>query len=63
MMPTLEQRIAARPHQVLDHQERTRISSPTAERGMAVGGPDAPEIVLTVEDVARLAAAEADISA
>jgi hypothetical protein len=62
MMPTLEQRIAARLPQVLDHQERARISSPTAERGMAVAGPDAPEIVLTVEDVARLAAAEADIS-
>lgn len=60
-MPTLEQRIATRLHQVLDHQVRTRISSPTPERGMAVGGPDAPEIVLTVEDVARIATAEADI--
>ncbi len=61
-MPTLEQRIATRLHEVvLDHQERTRISTPTAERGMAIGGLDAPEIVLTVEDVARLAAAEADI--
>jgi len=28
---------------------------------MAIGGPDASEIVLTVEDVARIAAAEADI--
>ena len=33
----------------------------TAECGMAVSGPDTPEIVLTVEDVARIAAAEADI--
>jgi hypothetical protein len=60
-MPTLEQRIATRLHEVLDHQERTRISAPTAERGMTVGGPDAPEIVLTVEDVVRLATAVADI--
>ncbi len=60
-MPTLQQRIPTRLHQVLDHQERTRISSPTAERVEAVGGPDTPEIVLTVEDVARIAAAEADI--
>jgi hypothetical protein len=28
----------------------------TAERGMAVGGPTAPDTVLTVEDVARIAA-------
>jgi hypothetical protein len=28
---------------------------------MTVGGPDAPEIVLTVEDVVRLATAVADI--
>jgi hypothetical protein len=60
-MPTLEQRMATRLHEVLDHQERTRISTPTAERGMAIGGPDVPEIVLTVEDVARLAAAVVDI--
>ena len=59
-MATLEQRIATRLHAVLDHQVRTGISSPTAQRGMAVGGPDAPEIVLTVEDVARLAAIEAE---
>jgi hypothetical protein len=63
MSPTVEQRIAARLHQGLDHQERIHINSRTAERGMAVGGPDVLEIVLTVEDVARLAAAEADIFA
>jgi hypothetical protein len=28
---------------------------------MTVGGPDAPEIVLTLEDVARIATAVADI--
>jgi hypothetical protein len=59
-MPTLEEYIAARLHQALDHHERARISKFTAERGMAVGGPDAPDIVLTVEDVARIAAAVAD---
>ena len=37
-MPSLEQRIATRLHQVLDHQERTRISPPTAERDMVIGG-------------------------
>ena len=37
------------------------VTEPIAERGMAVGFPDAPEIVLTVEDVARLAVAVADI--
>jgi hypothetical protein len=56
-MPTPEERIAARLHQALDHHERAGISTFTAERGMAVGGPTAPEIVLTVEDVARIAAA------
>ena len=56
-MPTPDERIAARLHQALDHHERARISTPTAERGMAVGGPTAPDIVLTVEDVARIAAA------
>jgi hypothetical protein len=33
------------------------MSKFTAERGMAVGGLTAPDIVLTVEDVARIAAA------
>jgi hypothetical protein len=28
----------------------------TAERGLAAGGPEAPSILLTVEDVARIAA-------
>jgi hypothetical protein len=60
-MPTLEQRIATRLHQGLDNQVHAGISSPMAERGMAVGGLDAPEIVSTVADVARIAAAEADI--
>jgi hypothetical protein len=56
-MPTPEERIATRLHQALDHHDRAGISKFTAERGLAVGGPDAPDIVLTVEDVARIAAA------
>ena len=40
---------------------RARFSTLIAERGMAVGGPTAPDIVLTVEDVARIDAAVADI--
>ncbi len=55
-MLTLEERIAARLHEALDHHERANISAPAAERGMAVGGPDDPVLVLTVEDVARIAA-------
>jgi hypothetical protein len=57
VMPTAEERIVARLHQALDHHERAGVSRPTAERGMAIGGPSAPDIVLTVEDVARVAAA------
>jgi hypothetical protein len=56
-MPTLEEHIAARLHQALDHHERACISTFAAERGLAVGGPDTPDILLTVEDVARVAAA------
>jgi ribosomal protein S18 acetylase RimI-like enzyme len=59
-MPTVKQRIAARLHEALDHQERADISAPAARRGLAVGGPDAPAIVLTVEDAARIAAATLD---
>ena len=55
-MASLEDRIAARLHDVLDHQERGGFSSPAAERGMCIGGPDNADIVLTVEDVARIAA-------
>jgi hypothetical protein len=49
--------VGATRRQALDHQERARISAPTAKRGLAIKGPDAPEIVLTVDDVARIAAA------
>jgi hypothetical protein len=56
-MPTPEERIAAGLHQALDHHERARISKFTVERGMAVGGPTAPGIVLTVDDVAPIAVA------
>ncbi len=55
-MLTLEQRIAARLHNALDHHERANNFTPEARRGLAVGGPDDPVIVLTVEDVARIAA-------
>ncbi len=56
-MSTPEEQIAARLHRALDHLERAGFTTFTAERGMAVGGPTAPDIVLTVEDVARIAAA------
>jgi hypothetical protein len=55
-MPNLEESIAARPHEALDHHDRAEISAPAAQRGLAVGGPDTPVIVLTVEDNAHLAA-------
>ena len=61
-MPTIEERIAARLHEALDHQQRADVFALTAERGLAAGGPEAPNIQLTVEDVARIAAmAVADI--
>jgi hypothetical protein len=55
-MLSVEERIAARLHQALDHHERAGVSAPAAERGLAVGGPDRPVIVVTVEEVARIAA-------
>ncbi len=55
-MSSLEERIAARLHRALDHHERANICTPFARRGLAVGGPDEPILVLTVEDVARIAA-------
>jgi hypothetical protein len=55
-MTIVEDGIVARLHQALDHHERADISTPTAERGLAVGGPDTPVIVLTISDVARIAA-------
>jgi hypothetical protein len=39
-----------------DHRERARISKFTAERGMAIGGLEVPDIVVTVEAVAGIAA-------
>lgn len=63
-MASLEERIAARLREVLDHQERGGFAAPPdTERGMAIGGPDNPEIVLTVEDVARIAAQVAKMPA
>ena len=40
-MPSTEERIAARLHEALDHQERADIFALTAERGLAAGGPEA----------------------
>ena len=58
-MASLEERIAVRLREVLAHQERGGFTAPPDTRqGMAIGGPDRPEIVLTVEDVARLVVAE-----
>lgn len=58
-MDNLQERIAARLHASLDQCAGADISSPDAERGLAAGGPNQPVIALTVDDVARIAAAEA----
>ncbi len=55
-MLSLEEHIAARLHRALDLHQRAIICTPFADRGLAVGGPDQPTVVLTVEDVARIAA-------
>ena len=55
-MSPLADRIAERLHHALDHHDCAGISAPTAERGLAVGGPDNPVVVLSVKDVARIAA-------
>jgi hypothetical protein len=57
-MQSVEQRIAARRHHALDHLERDQFSAPYATRGMAVARGVAADIVLSVEDVARIVAAE-----
>lgn len=57
-MASLEERIAARLHQALDRLAAAGMSAPSAERGLAVGGPDQPEILLSVADVARIVAQE-----
>jgi hypothetical protein len=57
----LAERIAAQLDAALVQQERRGFGrAPTVQRGLAVGGPIAPRIVLTVEDVARLAAQAAE---
>jgi hypothetical protein len=62
-MASLEERIAARLREVLEHQERGGFGvPPDTDVGMAVGGPDEPRIVLTLEDVARIAAGVAEAS-
>src|SRR4051812_26220540 len=56
-MASLEERIAAELHRVLDHQIRGGFGvPPSTVRGMTDGTPEHPEILLTVEDVARIAA-------
>jgi hypothetical protein len=53
---TMEERIVTRLHQALDQLSAAGVEAPTAERGLCVGGPDNPIIVLTVDDVSRIAA-------
>lgn len=59
-MDDLQARIAARLNEALDQQIAGGFYS-TAERGLAFGGDivDAAAIMLSIEDVARIAAAEA----
>lgn len=61
-MPSLEQRVAllnsGSPPDCTRPSTTTsaHIVAPDAHRGMAVGGPHDPVVVLTVEDAARIAA-------
>jgi hypothetical protein len=55
-MEALADQIAAQLHAVLDRRAAAGVIALDAQRGLAAGGPDEPVIVLTVEDVARLAA-------
>ena len=59
-MSPLADRIAEQLHQALDHHHRAGVSAPAAERGLAAGGPDNPVVVLSVDDVARIAALVSD---
>ena len=56
-MSTTEDRIAVRLYAALNHHMTGETTAPVAAHGLAVGGPDNPRIVLTIEDVARIAAA------
>lgn len=56
VVTTLAEKIAARLNAALTHHQRAGITKPAERRGMAVGGPDDPRIVLSMEDVARIAA-------
>lgn len=58
-MTSLQERIQARLELALIHQERAGFEVDAA-RGLATGGPDAPVIRLSLEDVARIAAQEAE---
>jgi hypothetical protein len=55
-MDSLADRIAARLHAALDRQVAAGFVAIQAQRGLASGGPEEPVIVLTVDDVARIAA-------
>jgi hypothetical protein len=47
-------RIADRLHRALDHLAVAGVSTPAAEGGLCVDGPNTPTIALTVEDIARI---------
>jgi hypothetical protein len=53
---TLGDQIAARLHEVLDGHLRSGFSAPGAERGLAACDGEFIAVVLTVEDVAGIAA-------
>lgn len=56
----LRQAIADRLTTALSTVRGSNAEAPTAEAGLAYGGPDQPVIALTVEDVARIAAQAAE---
>jgi hypothetical protein len=56
-MSTTEGRIAVRLYAALNHHGNAEITAPVAAHGLAVAGPENPRILLTVEDIARIAAA------
>jgi hypothetical protein len=55
-MPTLQQQIAARLHQAAEHRHAAGIEVPFATRGHIVEATTDPVIVLTINDIARIAA-------
>ena len=57
---SLEQRIAERLHWTLDRLAATGRMLPDAERGLCMDGSDAPTVVLTIEEAARIIAVAID---